>query len=148
MKTKNMLLAGLLILVVGGLAYAAFGFFGWNLGKNANPEGENLGLKAISTGTTGEGDVSIELTPLSFDNGRLIVAFAANTHSVALDNFDLKQITTLEYADKIIKPSSAPSMSGHHVTGQLAFDVGDAMNGFTIKIYGIPKAEKRIFEWK
>ena len=148
MKTETVLLVGLLIVVIGGLAYAAFGFFDWNIGNSANLEGKNLGLKAISTGTTGEGDVSIELTPLSFDNGRLIVAFAANTHSVALDNFDLKQITTLEYADKIIKPSSAPSMSGHHVTGQLAFDVGDAMNGFTIKIDGIPKAEKRIFEWK
>ena len=148
MKTETALLVGLLIVVIGGLAYAAFGFLGWNIGNSANLEGKNLGLKAISTGTTEDGDASIELTPLSFDNGRLIVALAANTHSVALDKFDLNKITTLEYANKIIKPSSVPSMSGHHVNGQLAFDVGDAMNGFTIKIDGIPKAEKRIFEWK
>ena len=148
MRTETALLVGLLILAFGGLVYAVFGFFGLNFGKSTNLDAGNLGLQAISTGTTGDGDVAIELTPLNFAEGKLIVAFAANTHSVALDKFDLSRITVLEYEGKAINPSSAPIMSGHHVNGKLVFNIGKKIGSFIIKINSLPKIKERVFEWK
>jgi len=38
-------------------------------------------------------------------------------------------------------------MSGHHVYGQLIFNL-DAMPGsFTIKIKGIPLVDERVYQW-
>lgn len=105
--------------------------------------------ETVATGSLGQGDVAIELTPKSIENGKLIADIAANTHSVDLSKFDLKQITMLEYSGKKIAPSSAPKMSGHHNSGTLVFDVGSTEpENFRIVIKGIPNVEERVFEWK
>ena len=106
------------------------------------------GFKNINTGTTDEGEVSIALKPNKVNEGKLVVSISANTHSVDLTPFDLKELTTLEFDDKKIKPLSAPKLSGHHASGELVFEVGKEITAFTIKIKGIPKVEERVFEWK
>ncbi|MEK6858246.1 MAG: hypothetical protein AABX39_06690 [Nanoarchaeota archaeon] len=106
------------------------------------------GFKNINTGTTDEGEVSIALKPNKVDEGKLTVSISANTHSVDLTPFDLKELTTLEFEGKQIKPSSAPKLSGHHASGELVFEVGKELTAFTIKIKGIPKVAERVFEWK
>ena len=103
--------------------------------------------KGILTGTTGDGDVAIELKPVGFHEGMFEVSISANTHSVDLSQFGLKQITTLEYNGKSIKPTFAPDLSGHHSNGILAFNLNEKPSKFTIKIIGISKTEERIYEW-
>lgn len=108
---------------------------------------DGSGFKSIDSGSTGAGDVSIELTPLGVSNNQLKIEISTNTHSVSLGQFDLKEITTLEYNGKSIKPVSAPNLGGHHSSGELVFEVREEIDSFIIKIKGIPKVEERVFEW-
>lgn len=164
MKTDDIILIVLLAAVVGVLLFAVFGSaifpikIGGNLGNAGSGSGTGYagstgikqsasGFKTVSTGSTNQGEVEISLTPQGVDNGKLAVDIALNTHSVDTSKFDLKQITTLEYEGKSIKPSSAPSLSGHHFNGQLVFDVGKDIKSFTITLSGIPKVEKRVYTW-
>lgn len=101
-----------------------------------------------STGTTESGDVFIELTPLNIKDSKLNVKIDVNTHTVELAEFDLKQLTTLEYNNKFIKPIEVPKLKGHHSSGVLVFDVENNIKDFTIKIKDIPITGDRIFEWR
>lgn len=161
MENENMVLSGLLVLVVVVLIYSMSGLYTSSsvIESNAhqNPEKilsaqvieeKNSGLKTISSGSTGPGEVSIDLTPVSVNNSHLEVKLAANTHSVDLSQFDLKEITTLKYGGESLKPTSAPALSGHHSGGTLVFDIKGDLSDFTIKIKGIPKVEERTFEWR
>ena len=109
-------------------------------------------FETVSTGSTQTGDVLIELTPKGIVNGKLYFDISANTHSVALDEFDLMKITKLEINGAAISPSEAPILSGHHASGTLSFYVGNkttsSSNSFTITIKGIPITEERIFKWE
>ncbi len=100
-----------------------------------------------STGGMGSGDALVELTPRIKDGSKLIVHFKANTHSVRLGNFDLSEITTLEYEGKILKPIKAGRLGGHHSTSVIVFDVGKEITSFKIKLYGIPNVQERVYEW-
>ncbi len=106
----------------------------------------NLNFASASSGSTDTGDVEIQLTPY-FDGRVLNVDMAVNTHSVDLSQFDLKEKITLEAEGKILKPSSAPVLSGHHANGVLVFKTG-SLESFIIKINGIPKLNERIYEWR
>lgn len=99
-----------------------------------------------ATGSTEEGDVLLELTPQKEDNN-LVVEIKANTHSVDLSPFNLKDIVTLTYDGKVYKPTSAPKLSGHHATGKLVFETPATTESFTISIAGIPLEKERIFTW-
>ena len=101
-----------------------------------------------STGSLGAGDVLIELTPLNIKDGKLNVKIDMNTHNIDLAQFDLKQITTLEYNGKSINPIDVPILRGHHSSGILIFNVDNNIKDFTIKIKNIPPTGDRIFEWK
>ena len=105
-------------------------------------------FKTISTGSLDSGDASVDLTPRGMENGKFAVDFSINTHSVDLSQFDLMQAATLEYDGKAINPESAPTLSGHHTSGTLAFDTGKEIKGFKIIIKGIPAVEERVFEWQ
>ena len=105
------------------------------------------GFSPVMTGTTGSGDVAIELRPHSVSDGLLSVDISVNTHSVSLENFDLKQITDLTFAGKTLKPIDTPILQGHHNNGVLVFDVGEEIFKFTITIRGIPKMQERVFKW-
>lgn len=145
MKEKYMLY-GSLILVILTLIYASYSFF-------TNPldletlETTGYNFKTITSGSTNPGDVSIELTPKNRENNKLNVEIAANTHSVDLSQFDLKERTTLEYKGKLIKPVTAPALNGHHSSGMVVFDLEEEVNSFTIMVKGVPKIEERIFKW-
>ena len=73
--------------------------------------------------------------------------FNINSHSVSLNKFDLMEITTLEYDNKILHPVKASKIGGHHSSGTIAFDVEEYIGRFTIRIKGIPKVEDRLYEW-
>ena len=164
-KNENIILYGLLILVVGVLVLAFSGFslsFNGSNVKNveeskiSNVEGPKINTvgepsagkyKSIDSGSTNDGDVSIELTPIGFENGKLSVSLSVNTHSVSLEKFDLKEITELQYEGKTVKPISAPKLAGHHNSGTLVFDAGSEPKSFKIIIKGIPKVQERVFEW-
>jgi len=141
-KHANTVLMIILILSIAWIAYMLAGLF-----LPASPLSADTALNKITTGTTNEGDVEIGLTPSGFVNGQFKVSIATNTHSVDLSPFNLKQITTLEYEGKIIYPSSAPAMQGHHAQGTLVFETKTAPQSFTIKIKGIPSIDERVFAW-
>ncbi len=144
----NYILYGLLVLVVIVLVFSFTGFSPKIRGTaTTSDEKAKPGFRSIDSGSTGTGDVSIELTPIGISNNQLKVGISANTHSVSLDQFDLKEITTLEYNEKSIKPTSAPNLGSHHSNGELVFEVEEEISSFTIKIKGIPKVEERIFKW-
>jgi len=105
-------------------------------------------FQTIISGNTDAGNAQIDLTPKGAENGQLKVYFEVNTHSVALSDYDLTKITTLEYDGKKIKPISAPQLQGHHTSGTLVFNVDRKLNKFRITIAGIPSIEERAFEWK
>jgi hypothetical protein len=100
-----------------------------------------------STGSMNSGDTMIELTPLIVDDGRLLVKFRLNTHAVRLSSFNLKEITTLEYDENVLRPIKASRIGGHHSSGKMVFDVGEKIYSFTIKIKGIPKVQERVYAW-
>ena len=113
--------------------------------NNANNQNQAL---AKTTGSTSDGDVQIDLTPKGVVNGKLTFDFAVNTHSVSLEQFDLKKITSLSYNGKNYAPIAAPALSGHHNSGELAFELNKMPKNFKITIKGIPNIDERIFEWK
>lgn len=67
--------------------------------------------------------------------------------SVRLSQFDLKDITTLEYEGKIRKPIKSGRIGGHHSSGAIVFDAEEDISSFTIRIKGIPRVNERIYEW-
>jgi len=149
---QNYILYGVLVLVIITLIFSVTGLpkiVKESDTKNKVPEdtADEQSFKSISTGDTGPGGVSVEITPLGISNGKLEAEISVNTHSVSLTQFNLKEITILEYGTKSVKPVAAPSLSGHHSNGILIFDVDDEISKFTIRIKGIPKVEKRVFSW-
>src|SRR3989339_376507 len=54
-------------------------------------------FKTVSTGSTDSGDVLVDLTPKGMENGKFTTDISMNTHSVDLSQFDLMEITALEY---------------------------------------------------
>ena len=83
-----------------------------DIDKNTGKKDANIApiaaFKTISTGSLDSGDASVDLTPRGMENGKFAVDFSINTHSVDLSQFDLMQITTLEYDGKTIKTGCLP----------------------------------------
>ena len=137
--------------VIGGIAFVIilglFLIFSWKSNPIDGSSIDSLGsFQPKSSGSTNNNDVEIILTPKQA-NGILEVIINANTHSVDLSQFDLNEITLLEYDGNEIKPSSAPKLSGHHVSGSLIFNIDKQINNFVIKIKGIPLDSERVFSW-
>lgn len=151
MNYEDYALYGIVVLVVGVLAYSLVGFSGTGTGQSAYNQNSasavKSGFETVFTGSTDQGDVSIDLTPVGVVGGKLELDMAVNTHSVDLGQFDLKKIITLDYAGKTVSPVSVPVLAGHHNNGKLVFDVGGKIDKFVVKIKGIPKVEDRVFSW-
>ncbi len=158
MKLNKILLLGLAILIGAGLIYAVMKVpktlfdakataRAYETQKTENTSMNNPGFKLFRSGSMGSGDVLIELTPKEVKDGKLVIKFAINTHSVNLSRFNLKEIATLKYEEKTLKPITADRLSGHHSSGVFVFDVGKKINSFRIKIKGIPKNIERVFTW-
>jgi len=104
-------------------------------------------MPMIATGSLESGDISMEITPVSYSNGRLEVKYYANTHSGNLGKYDLMELGTLETNGKVYKPVKADRMSGHHAGGRIIFDVPEKPDRFRIVIHNIPIVEERFYEW-
>lgn len=146
MKKQDYVLIGIFLIAVIGLAFTAFNFFG--SGQAVQAAQENAGAaKSQSQAKTSEGEVTIDITPKSFKNGNMYFDIEFNTHTVDLSQFDLKKIVVLEADGKQIMPLSAPVLSGHHNSGEIAFNTGKELNRFKIMISGIPDVKERTLEW-
>jgi|SRR3989338_6414745 len=143
-KSKALLFLALAAIIISG---CTSGYSGQKPAKEAAEVAQKAELRTVSTGSTQTGDVLIELTPKYIGSNKLAVDFSANTHSVDLTPFDLMMITALEHNGNVLKPESAPSLSGHHGSGTLVFDTGKELKTFKITIKGIPAVEERVFEW-
>lgn len=138
---------GALIVVVMILGYTARDL----ISENPTPQNsQNVQAQTLTktTGSTSQGDVQIDLTPIGIVNGKFAVSIAVNTHSVTLSDYDLAKITTLAYNGRKYAPISSPAMEGHHNNGNLVFDLNQAPSNFKIVIVGIPSVQERVFEWK
>ncbi|MBS3152451.1 hypothetical protein J4230_03515 [Candidatus Woesearchaeota archaeon] len=107
----------------------------------------NYNNKTYDTKTS-TGAVTIDITPKEFKNGEFYIDIKLNTHTVNMESYDLKEITTLNYDDKIAKPVMVPHLEGHHNSGTLVFNLDKEPKKFTIKIIGILDVNERLFEWK
>ena len=96
---------------------------------------------------TSESSVTIGITLSEFKNGKMYFDMGVDTHSIELNQFELKELITLEFEGKSINPESAPTLSGHHNSGNLAFNTGKEIKNFKIRVKGIPDIEERVFEW-
>lgn len=140
-QTDKILLISAAVLVVISLALSI------NISGGEELNEISVEYKTVSSGSTGNGDVSIELTPIEVNNNHLKVRIDVNTHTVDLNQFDLKELTTLEYKGISSNPISAPALGGHHDSGELIFETNDYADVFTIKINGVPDVEERVFRW-
>lgn len=132
------------IIVIG--AYVMYGFATDNAA--ASPVQAAGPLNTITTGSTDSEDVAIELTPVKIDDKSLVLEIALNTHSVELSQFDLRQITVLEYDGKTAYPAEAPEIEGHHSSGSIVFNADGELKDFKVTIKGIPKVEERVYKWE
>jgi len=70
-----------------------------------------------------------------------------NTHSVSLGQFDLSELTVLEYRGNTYRPVKVKAGGGHHAYGKMIFELEEEPSDFTITISGIPMVQKREFKW-
>ncbi len=148
----------LLIMAIGLLLFSITGFFGLNVGNSektspiqkTNNVLSTPSASAANSGPTkfSDGEVSVELIPQKYENGIFTVSIGVNTHTVNdLDKYDLAALTTLEWNGQKYRPSSAPSLSGHHNLGELKFDLPREPEAYTIAILGLHDAGTRTFTW-
>ena len=110
-NVQKYFLYGFLILAAFGfiLAFTGFTFDSENAEKTIDNKQDVITseeqFKLISSGSTGPGEVSIDLKPHKVVNGHLEVDISVNTHSVSLEGFDLKELTTLEFKGEFVKPT-------------------------------------------
>lgn len=144
MKAENIAAGALIIAVAVIIVYALFG-------SPALPKPSAQGVqespwRTVSTGSTDTGDVELSLTPLGQNGALFEVSLAANTHSVDLSPFDLNELAVLSFQGQEVRPSRAPEMAGHHVSGKLAFEASPG-EVFTITITGVPAVQERVYQW-
>ena len=96
---------------------------------------------------------SVAVSPLivydfvhNFDNLRAPFLLASNA-SGASHNLVARVYEILILIGKSINPTSAPSLSGHHNSGTLIFELKNEPNNFIIKVRDFPDEFMRTFEW-
>ncbi len=105
-------------------------------------------LPANSLTRTSEGEVSVELVPKEYKEGKFIVSIGINTHTVNnLVQYNLKEIITLTTDGKSYNPVTTPTLSGHHNSGELAFELPQEPTQFQITIVGLDAVPTRNFNW-
>ena|SRR3989344_1327096 len=141
MEKENLIIAAIVALVIVALLFI--------FSQGASTEtavSQKAGNNAYATKTS-QGEVTIELTPHKVQGRKFSVDITMDTHSVALDTLNLKELITLEYDGQTAQPASAPSFSGHHASGIIIFDVTKEPSTFTILIKSVPDVEVREIVW-
>ncbi len=141
MEKENLIIAAIVVVVVLALLF----IFSQGASTETN-DSQRAGDGAYATKTS-EGEVTIKLTPQKVQNGKFDIDLVVDTHSVALDTLNLKELITLEYNGQTAQPTSAPSLSGHHASGTLVFDVLQEITTFKILITGVPDVQVREIVW-
>ncbi|GBE13990.1 hypothetical protein BMS3Abin14_00024 [bacterium BMS3Abin14] len=104
-------------------------------------------MPMMSSGTMNSGDAVIDLRPVRYHDGMMEVAFKANTHSVALENYNFTDHAELEFNGHTYRPVRSDRMRGHHNGGKMIFEVSERPEHFRIIIKGIPGPAERVYEW-
>jgi len=102
----------------------------------------------ISETKTSQGEVTIDLTPQEYRNNILYFQIGLNTHSVNLENYNLREHIILVYDGKTESPKEVPKLVGHHNNGIMSFKTEYKPKEYLIKISGIPDVQERVLEWK
>ena len=136
--SQNIFGIATVVLIVIGLIFIGIWFKSQQLPGNS--------LSAYQTQES-KSTVSVLLTPTNFDGENFHVDIKLDTHSVELNQFDLKKITTLEFNGNSFKPIVAPELQGHHSSGELIFKTNEEPKIFKIIITGFPEVPIRTFEW-
>ncbi|MBU2649114.1 hypothetical protein KKI24_30685 [bacterium] len=137
----------LALFILAGFVSIGFAWTPWGKKDSDNESGQKangiFGVKKQSGG-----DVTVDLTPVSFDDGELIIKISINTHNVDdLSKYDLREIIQLETGAASIKPVKTPRLGGHHNSGRIVFKVAELPDKFSIGITGLNSADKREFNW-
>lgn len=120
---------------------------GWACGPSGPDKASGPG-GIWGTTRSSSGPVMVDLTPGSFKDGKLMIAMKVTTHTVNdLGKYDLKELAVLHIGDKTYRPSSAPSVAGHHSGGDLIFELPQAPREFKIILDGFDRPAKREFVW-
>jgi len=106
-----------------------------------------MDFSKVFTGNMNSGGVRMDMKPVSFKDGKLKVKFSANTHTGSLGDYDLMELSTLEFGDKSFRPVKADRMRGHHAGGMLVFEVSELPEHFNIIVEGIRNRGRRVFEY-
>jgi hypothetical protein len=146
MKTEKIIMIGLWVVIAIGVLFAGYIIYDMQ-SANAAPVVRGAPGSAITTGTTGDGDVEITLTPRGIADGYIVFDFALNTHTVDLSTLDLRQAAVLEYNGKRVTAAEAPQLGGHHINDALTFPVQGNPSSFSVRITGVPTQQERIFAW-
>ncbi len=114
-------------------------------------QGPTNGLVQSSTG----GSVTIDVEWMGEENGSLVFDVSMNTHSVDLDQYDLRELAVLrDNEGNEYNPTSWDSApGGHHRKGTLTFPIPDSLSQGKTKYVGIvirdvAGIEERVLKWE
>jgi hypothetical protein len=83
--------------------------------------------------------------------GSVVFRLALNTHSVDLNQYDLKQLSFIQFdgGQPVQAAKWEPSGSGHHFTGTLTFDraIPQGAKKLNLFIKEIGGVQERVLEW-
>lgn len=140
MVNHNALWTTIIILfAAGALVYGVLSYAGSPIFSSQEPP--------AAANSLAQGEVTVDVQLLSVENEQAQFSIALNTHSVDLSQFDLRELITLEYEGKILKPVSAPAVSGHHASGTVLFEMKEQKNNFLVRVRGIPPELDREFQF-
>ncbi|PKL16906.1 MAG: hypothetical protein CVV49_13780 [Spirochaetae bacterium HGW-Spirochaetae-5] len=93
------------------------------------------------------GVITVSVQPVMVSNSSIEFSVTFSTHSVPLDQFDLKQLITLKTDDGEIHPYYVPDFSSHHGSGSVIFKLVKPVKTIYLTVRNIPDNPERIFKW-
>ncbi len=147
MKKKKIITLTVGILIGVFMLYAINFFPEENINEEEEPDGDDF--NSITTGSTGPGDSEITLTPEEVGDEQFVFSISIDTHTVSLQEHDLGEQSYLKLDGETFEPVDYPTLSGHHVNGELVFDIENNQepDSFEVMINGIPDVNERVFTW-
>ena len=97
------------------------------------------------------GSVTVEAKLLGHEGDSLVFEIAMNTHSVDLDEYDLKELSVMrdDTGGEYMPIEWQAAAGGHHRSGKLAFTHADrTAKTFELVIRNIAGIEERVLRWQ